>query len=165
MQRIIHRALVGSTILLVAACAKREPAANDTTAAMAADTAAPAAAAPAALSLADVAGKWQMRATPESGKDTSATAYVLTATADTTGWTMTFPKTGVSAKLHVTVAGDSIILKSDTFSSQRRKGAKVMTETTLRLRDGKLAGPTIAHYANAGADSVTMMRSEGTKAP
>jgi hypothetical protein len=164
MQRITRVVLVSSTVLLVAGCAKSEPA-KDTTAAMAADTAAPIAAAPAALSLADVAGKWQMRATPESGKDTSATDYVLTATADTTGWTMAFPKSGVTAKLHVSVAGDSVMLKSDAFPSQRRKGAKVMTETTLRLGDGKLAGPTIAHYANVGADSVTRMRSEGTKSP
>lgn len=163
MQRITRVALLSSTILLVAGCAKSDQAAKDSAAGMAADTAAPVAA-PAALSLADVAGKWQMRATPEAGKDTTPTPYVLTATADTTGWSMAFPS-GVTAKLHVSAAGDSIVLKSDPFTSQRRKGAKVMTETTLRLRDGKLAGPTTAHYVNAGADSVSHLRSEGMKAP
>ena len=42
------------------------------------------------VSLADVAGKWTVRATPESG-DTTTTTYVLTATADTSGWTVTYP--------------------------------------------------------------------------
>ncbi|HEY1953195.1 MAG TPA: hypothetical protein VGG76_10340, partial [Gemmatimonadaceae bacterium] len=43
------------------------------------------------INLADVAGKWNMRAVPTSGADTSATTYVLTATSDTSGWTLTFP--------------------------------------------------------------------------
>lgn len=163
MQRITRVVLASSTVLLVAGCAKSEPA-KDTAAGMAADSAAPMAAAPAALSLADVAGKWQARATPESGKDTSATDYVLTATADTTGWTIAF-KSGLTVKQHVTLSGDSIMLKSDTYASQRRKGAKVMTETTYRLRDGKLVGPTTAHYQGVGPDSVLHLRNEATKAP
>ena len=37
-----------------------------------------------------VAGKWNVVAVPESGKDTTATKYILTATSDTTGWAITF---------------------------------------------------------------------------
>jgi len=164
MQRITRIALASSTVLFLAGCAKSDEAAKDTAAAMAVDTTPPAAAAPAALSLADVAGKWQVRATPESGKDTSATDYVLTATADTAGWRLDFPS-GVKVPLTVSVAGDSVVLESATFPSQRRKGAKVTTETVYRLQDGKLVGRTTARYANAGADSVLQLRNEGTKLP
>ena len=164
MQRITRVALLSSAILFVAGCAKSDQAAKDTAAAMAADSTPAAAPAPATLSLADVAGKWQARAIPESGTDTSATDYVLTATPDTTGWTIAF-KSGVTVKQHVTLSGDSIMLKSDTYSSQRRKGVKAMTETTYHLRDGKLVGLTTAHYQGGGADSVVRLRSEATKAP
>jgi len=161
MHRITRVALLGSTILLVAACAKKEEPAKDTAAAMTpAATPAPAP----ALALADIAGKWQFRSVPLTGKDTSATTWVLNATADTTGWTMTNPDK-VTTPLHVSVAGDSVLVTTPTFSSQRRKGVKVKTETAYRLLDGKLVGITTAHYAVPGADSVLQLRAEGTRIP
>jgi glucose/arabinose dehydrogenase len=166
MHTVTRVALACSTTLLLAGCAKTDKAASDSAAAAAAAAATPApepAPAP-SLSLADVAGKWQMRSVPESGKDTSATPFVLTATADTTGWMMTFP-TGVKSPLHVTASGDSLVVKSGEFSSQRRKNVKVTTETVYRLQGGKLTGTTIAHYAKAGPDSVLRLHSEGTKMP
>jgi len=161
MHPITRAALLSSTILLVAACAKKEEPAKDTTAAMAP---APAPAPAPTLALADVAGKWQFSSVPMAGKDTSPTKYVLTATADTTGWTLTFPDKQV-VPVKVTVSGDSVQLASAEFKSQRRKGVKVKTETTLRLADGKLSGVTTAHYEKAGADSVLQLKSEGTRAP
>jgi len=158
---------VALTALALAGCTKSDQAAKDTAAAAA--TPAPAAAAPtpappAALSLADVAGKWQMRAVPESGTDTTATTYVLTATADTTGWMITFPS-GLKVPLHVMASGDSVTATTGTFASQRRKGVKVKTENTMRLQNGKIVGTTTAHYSKAGADSVLHLRTEGTKMP
>ena len=155
---------VALTMLALAGCTKSDQAAKDTAAP--ASAAAPAAAAPTPppLSLADVAGKWQMRAVPESGTDTTATTYVLTATADTTGWMIAFPS-GVKVPLHVMASGDSIIATTGTFASQRRKGVKVKTENTMRLQNGKIVGTTTAHYSNAGADSVLHLRTEGTKMP
>ena len=161
MHPITRAALLSSTILLVAACAKKEEPAKDTAAAM---SPAPAPAPAPTLALADVAGKWQFSSVPMAGKDTSPTKYVLTATADTTGWTLTFPDKQV-VPVKVTVSGDSVQLASAEFKSQRRKGVKVKTETTLRLADGKLSGVTTAHYAKAGADSVLQLKSEGTRAP
>ena len=167
MQKISRVALLCSTTVLLAACAKSDQAKTDSASGAAA--AAPAAATPApapapALALADVAGKWQMRSTPESGTDTSATTYVLTATTDST-WTMTFPS-GLKVPVHVTVAGDSLTEKTGSFASQRRKGVKVTsTEGTLRLQNGKLVGSTTAHYAKPGPDSVLRLRTEGTKMP
>ena len=160
MHRIARIALASSTILLVAACAKSEAPPTDTTAAM---TPAPAPT-PAPLSLADVAGKWQMSNVPMSGADTSPTNFVLTATADTTGWSLEFPS-GVKVPLQVTVDGDSIITKSGAFASQRRKSTKVTTESTMRLQDGKMVGTTTAHYDTKGADSVLQLRGSGTRIP
>jgi hypothetical protein len=57
------------------------------------------------------------------------------------------------------------MVKSASYASQRRKGAKAMTETVYRLQDGKLVGRTTAHYVNAGPDSVLVLRNEGTRAP
>ena|SRR5690242_4474389 len=167
--RIMRRVAVAcSTALLIAGCAKSDQVAKDsaagTAAAPAAATPAPTPAPAATLSLADVAGKWQMRSVPESGTDTSATTYVMTATADTTGWMINFPS-GVKVPLHVTVSGDSLVQKTATFASQRRKGVKVSTDGVFRLQNGKLVGTTIAHYTKAGADSVLRLHTEGTKLP
>jgi hypothetical protein len=161
MHRITRVAVLGSTILFVAACAKKEEPAKDTTAAM---TPAPAPAAAPTIALADAAGQWQFASTPVAGKDTSPTKFVLTATADTTGWTMTFPDKQV-VPLKVSVSGDSVQLVSGEFNSQRRKGTKVKTETSLRMQDGKLAGMTTAHYMTKGADTTLQLKSEGTKMP
>ena len=166
MRNLLRVGIASSAVLLSGACAKSDQAKTDSAAGAAA---APAAATPTpaparTISLGDVAGKWQMRSVPESGKDTSATTYVLTATADTTGWVMAFPS-GVKVPVHVMVSGDSVIEKTGTFASQRRKGMKVSTEGAFRLVDGKLVGTTVAHYAKAGADSVLRLRTEGTKAP
>ena len=159
MHRITRVALLGSTVLL-AACAKSETPATDTTAAM---SPAPAPA-PATLSLADVAGKWQFSNVPMSGADTSPTNFVLTATADTTGWVMEFPS-GLKVPLQVSVAGDSIRTVGGPFASQRRKSTKVRTETTFRLEDGKLVSQTTARYDTKGADSVLQLRGTGTRIP
>jgi hypothetical protein len=166
MNNTLRVAIAGTAALLLAGCAKKDEAVKDSAAGAAAATPAPAAApAPApALSLADVAGKWQVRSVPETGTDTSATTYVLTATADTTGWMITFPS-GVKVPVHVTVSGDSVIQKTGTFASQRRKGVKVMTEGSFKLQNGKMVGTTIAHYSTAGADSVLRLHTEGTKTP
>lgn len=168
MHRTITRVvLASSTILLVAACAKKEAPANDTAAAMSpAPAAAPAAASGTSVAaLANVAGQWDFASTPTSGSDKSPTKWTLNAKADTLGWTMVFPdKQVVPLKVHV--AGDSIVLSSAEFTSQRRKDTKVTTESVIRLVDGKLTGVTNAHYAGSkGADSTLQLKTEGTKAP
>ncbi|HEY7232621.1 MAG TPA: hypothetical protein VH539_00665 [Gemmatimonadaceae bacterium] len=167
MKTMLRVAIACSTGLVLAGCAKSDQAAKDSAAAAAAAPAPEATPAPApapAFSLADAAGKWQMRAVPESGTDTTATNYVLTATADTTGWMISFPS-GLKVPVHVMVSGDSLMQKTGTFASQRRKGVKVTTEGTFRLEGGKLVGTTIAHYSKAGPDSVMRLHTEGTKMP
>lgn len=158
-----------------AGCAKSEPrGAHDT--AMA-DTSAGAAAAPASrdtvanpstagtLSLAQLTGKWNMRSVPESGPDTTATTYVLTATANRSGWTMRFPN-NESVPVRVgTVAGDSIVVDAGPFASRRRRGMQVRTQSVFRLQGDRLVGSTVAHYRTSRPDSVLRLRSEGTRAP
>ena len=145
-------------------CAKKDNAAVDTTA-MASSTAtttAPAPA-PAPVNLADVAGKWNMRSVPASGADTSATTYVLTATSNTSGWTITFPgRKAIPVK--VTVDGDSITLDAGPYPSVRRKGVQVITHSVNRLQGGSLAGSTTAHYKVKTADSVLTLTNTGSRA-
>ena len=166
MHNVSRLAIACSTIVLIAACAKSDQAAKDSAAAAAAapPPAAAPAPAPAPFSMADAAGKWAVKAVPESGTDTTATTYTLTATADTSGWMINFPS-GLKVPLHVMPSGDSLITKTGTFASQRRKGMKVMTETVLRIQGGKLVGTSVAHYTNAGAESVLRLKTEGTKMP
>lgn len=159
MQSLARVALACSTTLLLAGCAKSDAPKADTAAAVA-----PAPAAPAPLALADVAGTYDMRTVPASGTDTVPTNVVLNATADEKTWSMTLPS-GTKVPIAVVVAGDSIVATSDAFPSLRRKNAKVMTVSTLRLVDGKLKGTTVAHYEKAGADSVLVLNAEATKRP
>ena len=166
MSSLIRVTLACSISLLAAACGKSDKAATDSAAA-AADTAtamaAPAPAAPAALNLADLAGKWNATVRPESGPDTATTLSVLTATSDTTGWSLTF-RNGLKVPVHVVAAGDSLVMTSDEYSSVRQKGVKVMTVSTLRMSNGKLTGPVIAHYKKAGADSLVTLRLDAVRA-
>jgi hypothetical protein len=145
--------LAAAATLLLVACAKKDAAPTD--------TAKPASAGPTPVALADFAGKWQMRSVPETG-DTTPTTYVLTASSDTT-WEIAFTS-GLKVPVHVTASGDSIILKTGVYTSQRRKGVKVMTEGSSRMQGGKIVGTTTAHYQGV-KDSVLHLRVEGTKVP
>src|SRR5438034_7761491 len=137
------RIAIWSCAAVLAGCAKKENAAVDTSSAMASSTASTttsaAPAAPAALNLADVAGKWDMRSVPTSGTDTSATTYVLTATNTTSGWTIKFPNRA-AVPVRVTVEADSIVTTSGPYESVRRKGVQVTTNGVMRLQNGSLVG-------------------------
>ena len=145
---------------MVTACAKKDNATADTVATTA-DTAA-AAPAPAPITLADVAGKWNLRTVPTGG-DTTVVTSVLDAKSTTSGWTITFPGRKPVAE-HVTLAGDSLILESDPYPSVLRKGVTVHTTGVLRLRDGNLVGQNTAHYSVKTADSVLVLNTTGTRA-
>ena len=146
--------LVGGSLML--GC-EREPSA-DVVEDQAADTVT---AAP-TISLADVAGTWDMRSVPESGADTTATLYQIQATAD--GWTLFLPDRD-PIEAEVTTSGDSILLQAGPFESVRRAGVMVRTETVFRLDGDRLMGTTTAHYETSEADSVLRLRVEGTRAP
>jgi hypothetical protein len=148
---------------VVLACAKPADKVVDSAGGTAAMTP-PVTAPPAVIVLADVAGKWALVATPAEGTDTTVTKSTIAATADTTGWTMTFPG-GKPIPMHVSTSGDSIITHAGPYASVRRKGVQVTTDGVYRLQGGKLVGTTTAHYATKGADSVLHLKIEATKAP
>jgi hypothetical protein len=149
-----------------AACSKSDTDAADTAAAD--STAAPAAAAepaaPAPISLSQLAGRWNVRSVPETG-DTTPTTFVLNATADTTGWTITFPNRKPIRSRVVSVGGDSVLTDTGPYESARRKGVQVRTRVAWRLEGDRLTGTTVARYVTKGPDSVLVLRSEGTRAP
>jgi hypothetical protein len=150
-----------SCVVLAAGCSKPEKAA-DTAAAAAA--AAPTPPPPAPIKLADVAGKWNVN-TMSATADSVLATYVLDAKADSSGWTMTFPK-GKPIPVHiVSMSGDSIVTHAGPFPSVLRKGVQVTADGVLRLQNGKLIGSTTSHYAVKTADSVAHFRGEGTRAP
>ena len=122
------------------------------------------AAAPAAISLADVAGMWNVRVMPEQG-DTVVASYVMTATPDTAGWSLTFTGRTESIPIHVmAVAGDSVVTHMGPFESAVRPGVMVQTEAVVRLQNGMLMGRAVGHYTVSGPDSVASFRLEGTRA-
>ena len=151
---------IGCIALLVACAKKEEEPATDT-----AGGATDVATAP-AISLADLAGRWDVTSTPESGTDTSATRYTLTATPEMTGWTITFPNRAQPVPIRIiAVEGDSIVTEAGPFESVRRKGVQVTTRNVFRKQGDRLTGTTRARYQTAGADTVLILRTDGSRAP
>jgi hypothetical protein len=155
------RAALCCTVAVLAACAKKDTAASDTSSTMVSTSASTTAAGPAPISLADVAGKWDMRSVPTTG-DTTPTTFVLNATGTTSGWTITFPGRAPIEE-RVAVSGDSIIVQAGPYPSVRRKGVQVSTNGALRLQGGNLVGTNTAHYKQKGADSVLTLNTTGTR--
>jgi hypothetical protein len=117
----------------------------------------------AAISLADIAGKWRLRTMDEAGGNVVESE--LTATADTSGWTLTRPDRKTVPVRVVAVGGDSIITEAGPYESALRKGVQVRARMVLRLQEGKLVGTTEARYTMSGGDSVAHRPTEGTRAP
>jgi hypothetical protein len=115
------------------------------------------------ISLADIAGKWKLRTMDEAGANVVESE--LTATADTSGWTLTRPNGKTVPVRVVAVGGDSIITEAGPYESALRKGVQVRARTVIRLREGKLVGTTEARYTMRGGDSVANRPTEGTRAP
>jgi hypothetical protein len=119
--------------------------------------------APAGISLADLAGTWNIRSTVD-GSDKVIT-YDLVATGDQSGWTLKLPGRD-PIPLRVAVEGDSIVCESGSFESVLRKGVQVKSSRVVaRLQDGRLVGTTTATYEGQGADSMVHLTLEGTRAP
>ena len=153
----MRRFVVACCAVVLVSCAKKD----DTPAA---DTTAMAPPAPAPISLADAAGKWSVNVMPQTG-DSVLLTYELNATADTTGWTITFPGRRPQSVRVVAVGGDSIVSEMGPYESALRRGVQVSTRSVNRLEGGKLMGRTTATYASNAPDSIVQLRSEGTRMP
>lgn len=129
--------------ILLAGCAKTDTAADSATAV---DTAMPVAIESSPISLANVAGKWNVRVLSAETGDSTLTSYVLDAKADTAGWTFQFPTGGPIAARVTAVGGDSIVTESGPFDSRLQDGVKVSSVVTWRMRGDKLAGAIVSSY-------------------
>lgn len=154
--RPAHR-FIAAFALLALACAGETQ--NEAPPAPPAATPAPA---PAALSLADVAGRWRVDVMPENSDSTILT-YELMATADGQGWMIMFPDRADHVPMQARVDGDSIIAQAGPFPSALRADVNVSTTSSMRLENGQLVGMTTARYETTGADSVTVLRTRGTR--
>jgi hypothetical protein len=113
-----------------------------------------------AISLADLAGTWDLRAVPVSG-DTTASVAQMVVTPNS--WTMMMadrdPVEGA-----VTVSGDSVMVDHGPYESIRREGLMVTTHSVYRLEGDRLVGTMVAHYETAESDSVLNLTLEGVRA-
>jgi len=120
--------------------------------------------APAAISLADLAGTWNVKGKME-GSDSVIVTYDMVTTADQSGWSIQFPGREPIPVRVVAVEGDSVVTEAGPFESALRKGVQVSTHVVSRLQDGKLVGTTVARYQVTGPDTVARLTFEGTRAP
>ena len=156
----MRRITVLCSAALFIACAKTENPPADT--GMAVAPAAPEAAAAAPISLNDVAGNYAVTGKYE-GEDTAVVRYDLTATADTSGWTIAFPNRKPIPIRIISVSGDSIVGEAGPYPSAIRSGVQVRTSTVYRLQNGKLMGRTLARYETKGEDTVRIVLSEAIR--
>lgn len=148
----MSRRLLCCAVLLSFACAKQEEAPAPP----------PAPPGPPPISLADVAGNWQIRVNSAAGD--SVLGFTLLATSDTSGWTMTMPGNRTVPVRVLSVAGDSIVTEAGPYPSALRRGQQVRTHSIFRLHDGELRGTTHATYNVNTADSVATLNSVGRRA-
>ena len=109
----------------------------------------------------DLAGHWTMTAT-NAANDSTLVTYEMTATADTTGWSILYPNHPTPIALHVSIDADSVIMRAGPYASTARKGATVTIQGTVHVRDGKLIGSESAYYRVNSAESVVHIKLEGT---
>jgi hypothetical protein len=116
----------------------------------------------AGISLASLAGTWNMTTTSTDPADTVVNEYQIVI--DEAGWTLHFPDRD-PVHSSVMVNGDSIIVDSGPFESVRRPGTMVTTHTIFRMEGDRLMGNVTAHWQTTASDSVGHLRTEGTRAP
>jgi hypothetical protein len=114
------------------------------------------------ISIADLAGTWNMRTTSTDPSDTFVNEYQVVI--DEGSWTLHFPdRDPVSAT--AVVEGDNIITDTEPFESVRIPGTMVTTHTVFHVEGDRLVGDVTATWQMAAGDSVAMLRTEGTRAP
>jgi len=111
---------------------------------------------------ADLAGTWTMTAT-NAANDSTLVTYEMTATADTTGWSILYPGHAAPIALHVSIDADSVIMDAGPYASTVRTGATVTIHGVVHLRDGKLVGTESAYYKVDTTESVVHIKLDGTR--
>ena len=121
-------------------------------------------AAPASVSLADIAGTWSVRITLREDPSKNVT-YDMTATSDSSGWSIRFPGGDPIPLRVVAIEGDSIVTEAGPFASQMRKGLQAHSRVVTRFQGDKVIGTVDVRYEDAGPDSVAHLDLEGTRKP
>jgi hypothetical protein len=137
------------TAALLTACAPKEEAPTpDTTPA------------PAAPTLADFAGTWNVSSMLEGTPDTVKST--LAGTADPASWTMTL-EGRPNVPVTVSIVGDSLIGQSAEYESILRQGVMVSVRTASVLANGALTGNLVATYKTPTGEQVVRGTMTGTK--
>ena len=145
-------------VIVVAACTKADtPPAADTSMPVATETP------QAPITLASVAGKWNVNVMGQSSDSVLAT-NVATFTENPAGGSFRFPGGPLIPVRNLTASGDSITYEAGPFASAVRKGMRVSNRVAVTLRDGNLVGNVTARYQTTGPDSVRQFRLAGTRA-
>ena len=114
------------------------------------------------ISLAGLAGTWNMTTTSTNPSDSFVNEYQVVI--DEAGWTLHFPdRDPVSAT--AVVEGETVITDAGPFESVRIPGTMVTTHTVFRMEGDRLVGDVTATWQMASGDSVAQLRTEGTRAP
>jgi hypothetical protein len=114
------------------------------------------------ISLADLAGTWDMRTTSTDPADTYVNEYQIVI--DGAAWTMHFPDRD-PVSVTAVVEGDNVITDSEPFESVRLPGTMVTTHGVFHMEGDRLVGDVTATWQMAAGDSVGRLRTEGTRAP
>jgi hypothetical protein len=114
------------------------------------------------ISLADLAGTWNMTTTSTDPSDTFVNEYQVVI--DDAGWTLHFPDRDPVPATAV-VEGETIVTDAGPFESVRMPGTMVTTHTVFRMEGDRLVGDVTATWQTAAGDSVGQLRTEGTRAP
>jgi hypothetical protein len=116
------------------------------------------------ITLADAAGTWDMN-TMLVGSDSVVTTSQLVATETMDGWQLLLAGRDAIPVRVVAVEGDSIVSETGQYESILRPGVMVSLRMVYRLHGEMMMGGITARYQSMDADSVVMLRTEGTRQP
>ena len=116
---------------------------------------------PAAPTIADFAGTWNVKSVLEGTPDTVPST--LTGTADPASWTMTL-EGRPNVPLTVSMSGDSLVVQTAEYESILRKGVMVTVRTASVLMNGMMMGNLVATYRTPTGEQVVRGTTTGTKA-
>lgn len=117
---------------------------------------------PAAPTLADFAGTWNVKSVLEGTPDTVPST--LSGTADAASWTMSL-EGRPNIPLTVSIVGDSLVSQTAEYESILRKGVMVTVRTASVMSNGTLAGSLVATYKTPTGEQVVRGTTTGTKKP
>lgn len=148
MRNVIRRSLALACVVLIAACASRTIPPADVTE---------------SVSLADMAGTWNMRTLNMPG-DSVLVTYEIFATNDVSGWTLTFSGRDPIPVRVIEVSGDSVIIDAGPYPSALQHGVTVSTRFDMKLQGERLTGLITAVYDMPQGQTTVPLRAEGTRA-